>query len=108
MAVEPDDLGLRERKRRATRREIQRAVLTLCAARGLDKVTIEEISRWADISPRTFFNYFPSKDAALIGDALELACQTDIDRFVAGGAGGDLLADLATLLAQSQIGRAHV
>ena len=101
MAVEPDEVGLRERKRLATRRQIQRAVLTLCSARGIDKVTIDEISRCADISPRTFFNYFPSKDSALVGDELELACESDIERFVAGGADSDVMEDLATLLAQS-------
>ena len=68
MAAAPDELGLRERKRLATRREIQRAVLTLCAQRSIDKVTIDEISRFAEISPRTFFNYFASKDSALVGD----------------------------------------
>ncbi|MCU1445177.1 TetR/AcrR family transcriptional regulator [Cryobacterium sp.] len=101
MAAPSDELGLRERKRLATRREIQRAVLTLCAQRGIDKVTVEEISRFAEISPRTFFNYFASKDSALVGDELELACESDIQRFIAGGPDGDVLVDLATLIGLS-------
>jgi AcrR family transcriptional regulator len=101
MGARTDELGLRERKRLATRREIQRAVLTLCAERGIDKVTVEEISRSADISPRTFFNYFASKDSALVGDELELACEADIERFVQGGPHGDVLEDLATLIGLS-------
>lgn len=101
MAANSDEPGLRERKRLATRREIQRAVLTLCSERGIDKVTVEEISRVAEISPRTFFNYFASKDSALVGDELELACDADIERFVAAGPHGDVLADLATLIGQS-------
>ena len=101
MAAAPDELGLRERKRLATRREIQRAVLTLCAQRSIDKVTIDEISRVAEISPRTFFNYFASKDSALVGDELELACDADVERFISGGPGGDVMADLAELIGRS-------
>jgi AcrR family transcriptional regulator len=101
MAAASDELGLRERKRLATRREIQRAVLTLCAERAIDKVTVEEISRTAAISPRTFFNYFASKDSALVGDELELACDADIERFVTAGPDGDVLADLAELIGLS-------
>jgi len=103
MAAAPDELGLRERKRLATRREIQRAVLTLCAQRSIDKVTVDEISRAAEISPRTFFNYFASKDSALVGDELELACDADIERFVTGGADADadVMTDLATLIGRS-------
>jgi AcrR family transcriptional regulator len=96
--VQHEEPGLRERKRLATHRAIQRAVLTLAAERGVDKVTVDDISRIADVSPRTFFNYFPSKDAALAGDELTLGSEAEIDDFVHRSPAGDILADLAVLL----------
>jgi AcrR family transcriptional regulator len=77
--------GLRERKRLATHRAIQLAVLELVADRGLDKVTVDEISRVADVSPRTFFNYFETKEAALIGEGPTLPDSSDVERFIAAG-----------------------
>lgn len=68
-AIEP---GLRERKRIATRRAIQLAALTVVRDRGLETATVDEIARVADVSPRTFFNYFPSKEDAIVGDGPEL------------------------------------
>jgi len=91
--------GLRERKRRATHRAIQIAVLSLAKERGIEKVTVEDISRVANVSPRTFFNYFPSKDAAFVGDAPGIASEADVDTFVNGGCQGDMLTQLAVLLA---------
>ena len=101
MTTDAPPLGLRERKRLATRRAIQFAVLELVAERGLDNVTVDEISRVADVSPRTFFNYFTSKEEALIGESPSLPADEAIAEFVAAGAGRDLLADLGELLAVS-------
>jgi AcrR family transcriptional regulator len=61
-----DAPGLRERKKTETRVAIQQAVLFLALGRGLDVVTADEIATAANVSVRTFHNYFGSKEEALV------------------------------------------
>lgn len=63
----PDALSLRERKKRETRASLIGAALRLVAERGLGSVTVEEISAAANVSVRTFFNYFRNKEDAVTG-----------------------------------------
>jgi AcrR family transcriptional regulator len=57
--------GLRERKKAETRTAIRQAVLLLALQRGIEDVTVEQIAAEANVSVRTFHNYFGSKTEAL-------------------------------------------
>ncbi|MCA5893267.1 TetR/AcrR family transcriptional regulator [Isoptericola sp. NEAU-Y5] len=93
-----DDIGLRERKKRARADTIVDAAQRLVLDRGLDAVTVEEIAAAAEISPRTFFNYFESKDDAVLGQgSFELSADVR-EAFAAGGPDGRLAVDIEALV----------
>ena len=58
---------MRERKKQQTRAALADAALRLALEKGPDQVTVEEIAEAADVSVRTFFNYFPHKEHAILG-----------------------------------------
>lgn len=93
------DMGLRERKKRARREALIDATQRLVERDGIDSVTVEAICEAAGVSTRTFFNYFESKDDALLGHIPWPVSPLAAARFVEGGPSGDLLADLEELLA---------
>ena len=71
MQATDQPLGLRERKKIKTRHVIRREAFRLFDANGYAATTVEQIADAADVSPSTFFRYFPSKESLLLADDLD-------------------------------------
>lgn len=64
-------IGLRERKKAKTRAAIQQHALRLFREQGYHATTVEQIAEAAEISPSTFFRYFPTKEDVVLYDVLD-------------------------------------
>ncbi len=71
MQATDQPLGLRERKKIKTRQAIRREAFRLFDAHGYAATTVEQIADAAEVSPSTFFRYFPSKESLLLADDLD-------------------------------------
>lgn len=81
--------SLRERRRAETFRQIHRAAWTLARADGYCATTVEEIAERAGVSRRTFFNYFESKEDAVLGLQPVAVPAAALERYVDPDAGDE-------------------
>lgn len=100
-AAEPEELGGREAKRERTYRRMEKAAVELALEYGSEHVTVEQICAASEVSARTFFNYFGSKEAALIGRGKPSPTPELREQFLNGD--GRILSDLLRLIMASAL-----
>jgi AcrR family transcriptional regulator len=88
----------REAKRERTRLRVELAAVELALEFGSEHVTVDQICEASDISARTFFNYFGSRDAAIVGEG-KVPPADLLEAFVA--ADGPLLGDFLAVFVAS-------
>lgn len=63
--------GLRERKKAATMHHVQSVALDLFDEHGFDSVTVEQVAAVAEVSPRTVYRYFGTKEGLVVADEFD-------------------------------------
>lgn len=81
MSESASPIGLREQRKEETRRSLTSLARRLTAERGLNGFTLEELCAEVGVSRRTFFNYFPAKEAAIVGHTDDFLDEVAVQRF---------------------------
>jgi AcrR family transcriptional regulator len=89
---------VRQRKQAATAQRIERSAVALVLEHGLDHVTVDMICEAAAVSQRTFFNYFKTKDAAILGANPPRLDELQVREFLASNT-PNLLGEIMGLIA---------
>ena len=90
-------VGLRERKKARTRASIREHALRLFREQGYQATTVEQIAEAAEVSPSTFFRYFPTKEDVVLQDDFDLVAT---EAFEAQPAGMSVIAAYRAAAAQ--------
>jgi AcrR family transcriptional regulator len=80
----PPQVGLRERKKARTRASLREHALRLFREQGYQVTTVEQIAAAAEVSPSTFFRYFPTKEDLILQDDLDVRMIEAFSRQPAG------------------------
>lgn len=94
-------LGLRERQRRASLQHIHEAALALANAKGVADTTVAEIAERAGVSRRTLFNYYATKEDAIVGLARTELHQQALEEYLAAPADEDELTRIVMLIVRT-------
>jgi len=84
VAGQDQPCGLRERKKARTRAAIRRHALRLFREQGYQRTTVEQIAAAAEVSPSTFFRYFPTKEDLILQDDMDTQVAEAFERQPAG------------------------
>jgi AcrR family transcriptional regulator len=76
--------GLRERKKAKTRASIREHALRLFREQGYGATTVEQIAEAAEVSPATFYRYFPTKEDVVLQDDLDVLALEELEALPPG------------------------